>query len=309
MDAGRNTGVSMSGHLRFFAAVVLIVGLPTSPATSNPFDFLLNAPAEQAATPARAEAECLPRPDAAATEGQRWVYRLDGHRKCWFQIAKDIVPAKKQARPRAAKRPVASPENEAALPKRKEVVDARAELLRSTPVETVQPTAPSPEFKVADAAALPGTGAAAIVPPPVVPEPETNQLTPNHPTPSHVDVDLLLAAAPAASDAVVAPPSNPSSVAAAETASDWQRWTSTMLGVLLMGLGLAFLLISSRTLWALSPPMRKNSHSPARDSIVDATAVQDPIVFLNALAKASPTEKVERRYIASQPSVVWRGKS
>ena len=308
MDAGRNTGVCMSGHLRFFAAVVLIAGLPTSPASSNPFDFLFIAPPEQATAPARAEEQCVPRPDTAATDGQRWVYRRDGHRKCWFQIAKDVVTAKKQARPRAARRPVASPENEAALPKRKEVVDARAELLRSTPVETVQPTPPSPEFKVVDAAALPGAGAAAIVPPPVVPEPETNQLTPNHPTPSHVDVDLLLAAAPAASDAVVAPPSNPSSVAAA-TAIDWQRWTSTMLGVLLMGVGLAFLLISSRTRGALSPPMRKNSHSPARDSIVDATAVQDPIAFLNVLAKTLPKEKVERRYIANQPSVVWRGKS
>ena len=294
---------------RRFRAIVLLAGLPTSPASSNPFDFLFDAPPEQATAPARAEEQCVPRPDTAATDGQRWVYRRDGHRKCWFQIAKDVVTAKKQARPRGTRRPVAGPENEAAVPKRKEVVDARAELLRSTPVETVQPTPPAPEFKVVDAAALPGTGAAAIVPPPVVPEPETNQLTPNHPTPSHVDVDLLLAAAPAASDAVVEPSSNLSSVPAAETGSDWQGWTSTLLGVLLMGLGLAFLLISSRTLWALSPSMRKNSpSSPARDSIVDETALQDPIAFLNVLAKTSP-KKVERRYIASRPPVVWRGKS
>ena len=75
----------------------------------------------------------------------------------------------------------------------------------------------------------------------------------------------------------------------------------------MMGLGLAFLLISSRTRGALSTPMRKNSPSyPARDSIVDETALQDPIAFLDELAKTSP-KKVERRYIASQPS--WRGKS
>ena len=292
----------MSGHLRFFAAAVFLAGLPTSPASSNPFDFLFNAPPEQAAAPVRAEEQCLPLPATAGTDGQRWVYRLDGHRKCWFQVAKEVVTAKKQGRPRAAKQPVAGPENGTTLRERKEVVDARAELLRSAPAETAQPTPAATEFKVVDAAAVPGTGAAALVPPPVVPEPETNQLTPNHPTPSHVDVDLLLAAAPAASDAVVEPPSNPSSVPAAETANDWQRWTSTVLGVLLMGLGLAFLLISSRTFWGLSPPMRKNSpSSPARDNIVDTTALQDPIAFLNVLAKASPKEKVERRYIASQP--------
>jgi hypothetical protein len=238
----------MSGILRFSAALALVAGLSTSPASSNPFDFLFNAAPEQAPAPARAEEECLPHPGKSTTEGQHWVYRLDGHRKCWLQVAKQVATAKKLVRPRAVKQLVATPENDAALRKRKEVVDARAELLRSASPETAQPTPSAPEFKVVDAAAVPATGAAALVPAPlVVAEPATNQLTPNHPTPSHVDVDTLLAAAPAASDAVTVSPSTPA-IPIAETGDDGREWTATWLGVLLMGLGLVFLLISGRTL-------------------------------------------------------------
>jgi len=235
----------MSGQLRFFAAVALIAGLPTAPASSNPFDFLFNAPAEQAAAPARAEEECLPRPGTSPTDGQRWVYRLDGHRKCWFQVAKEVVTAKKQARPRGAKQIVPTPENGAAMRKRNEVVDARAELLRSASPETAQPTATAPEIKVADAAAVPGTGAASLVSPPVAREPETNELAPNQPMPPHVDVEMLLAAAPVN---ISVPPSTPPAVPAADAGTDAQEWTASWLGVLLMGLGLVFLLISSLTL-------------------------------------------------------------
>jgi hypothetical protein len=240
----------MTGHLRFSAALVLVAGLSTSPASSSPFDFLFNAAPEQATAPSRAEEECLPHPGKSTTEGQQWVYRLDGHRKCWLQVAKEVATAKKPVRPRAVKQLVATPEeNEAALRKRKEVVDARAELLRSAPPETAQPTPSAPQFKVVDAAAVPATGAAALVPAPlVVAETATNQLTPNHPTPSHVDVEMLLAAAPAVSDgvAVSVPPSTPAAVPIAETGDDGRGWT--WLGALLMGWGLVFLLISSRTL-------------------------------------------------------------
>jgi hypothetical protein len=240
----------MSGHLRFcFVAFVLL--LSTSPASSNPFDFLFNAAPEEATpAPARAEEECLPRPGKSATDGQHWVYRLDGHRKCWFQVAKEAATEKKPVHHRAARQLVAAPEeNEASPRKRKEVVDARAELLRSAPAEKAQPTPSAPEFKVVDAAAVPATGAAALVPPPpVVAETATNQLAP-HP-PSHVDVETLLAAAPAASDAVAVsvPPSIAAAVLIAGTGDDGRGWTTTWLGVLLMGLGLVFLLISSRTL-------------------------------------------------------------
>ena len=147
----------------------------------------------------------MPRPGKSTADGQHWVYRLDGHRKCWFQAAEGTATVKKQVRHRAAKPRVAVPEeNEAAPRKRKAVVDARAELLRSAPAETSQPTPPAPEFKVVDAASVLATGAAALVPPAPVEKLATDQLTPDHATPRQVDVETLLAAAPAASDAVAA---------------------------------------------------------------------------------------------------------
>ena len=86
-------------------------------------------------------------------------------------------------------------------------MDVRAELLRSAPAETPQPTPPAPELKVVDAAPFPTTGAAALVPPaPVVAEPSNDQLTPDHPTPlrikthSHGPVPFALAGAGIAPD-------------------------------------------------------------------------------------------------------------
>jgi len=241
----------MSGHLRFcFAAFVLLAALPTSPASSNPFaDFFSVAPA-QAAAPAAAEEECLLRPGKSTAAGQRWVYRFDGHRKCWFQTAQGIATVKKQVRHGAAKPPVAVPEeNEAAPRKQKAVVDARAELLRSAPEEASQPTRLAPEFKVVDAASFPATGPAAFVPPAPVEKLATDQLTPDHATPRVVELKTLLAAAPAPSDAVAASvPPAPVAFPVAEAADDGQGWMATLLGVLLMALGLVSVLGSSPAL-------------------------------------------------------------
>ena len=204
---GRNTGVSMSGHLRFcFTAFVLLAGLSTSPASSNPFADLFNvAPPGKPLRPLPRKEECLPRPGKSTADGQHWVYRLDGHRKCWFQAAEGIATVKKQVHHQAAKHRDAAPEeNETARRKREAVVDARAELLRSAPAETSQPTRPEPELKVVDAASVVATGVAALVPPAPVDNLGTDQLTPDHRTPRQVDVETLLAAAPAASDAVAA---------------------------------------------------------------------------------------------------------
>jgi hypothetical protein len=240
----------MSGHLRFcFAAVVLLTALPTSPASSNPLADLFNAaPAPaQATAPAAAEGECLPRPGKSTTAGQRWVYRFDGHRKCWFQAAQGIAMVKKQVR-RSAARPLAAvpEENEAAPRKQKVVVDARAELLRSAPAEASQPTLAAPEFKVVDAASVPATGPAAFEPLTPVEKLATDQLTPDHAAPRVVEVKTLLAAAPAPSDAVAASvPPAPAGPPVAEAADDGQSWMATLLGVLLMALGLVSVLGSS----------------------------------------------------------------
>jgi len=245
----------MSGHLRFcFAAFVLLAALPTSPASSNPFtDLFSTAPAQAAApaAPAAAEEECLPRPGKSTTTGQRWVYRFDGHRKCWFQTAQGIATAKKQVRHGAAKPLVAVPEEDEAAPrKQKAVVDARAELLRSAPAEASQPIRPAPELKVVDAASVPATGAAAFVPPTPVEKRATDQLTPDPATPRVVVVKTLLATAPAPNDAVAAsaPLAAPVAFPVAEAADDGQGWMATLLGVLLMALGLVSVLGSSPAL-------------------------------------------------------------
>ena len=108
---------------------------------------------------------------------------------------------KKQVRYRAAKpRVTTREENEAVPRKRKAVVDARAELLRSAPAETSQPMRPAPELKVADAASVLATAIAAFVPPAPIENRATDRLTPDHRTPHQVDVETLLAAAPATSD-------------------------------------------------------------------------------------------------------------
>jgi hypothetical protein len=248
----RNTGVSISGHLRFcIAAFVLLAGLPISPASPNPLAEFFNAAPRQTTAPASAERQCSPRPGTSRTAGQHWVYRLEGHRKCWFQAAEGIATVKKQVRNRAAEPRVAAPEeNEAARRERKAVVDAHAELLRSARAVTSRPMRPAPELKVVNAASVFAAAGAAFVPAPSVEDLATDQLTPDHPTPRQVDTETFLAAAPAASYAVAAsvPPAAPIALPIAEAADDGLDWTATRLGVLLMALGLLTPLGSSRTL-------------------------------------------------------------
>ncbi|OAF18775.1 hypothetical protein AXW67_02630 [Bradyrhizobium neotropicale] len=242
----------MSGHLRFcFTACLLLAALSTSPASSNPFADLFNASPEQATAPAPAAEGCLSQPGKSTADGQHWVYRFDGNRKCWFHAAEGIATVKKPVHRHAAKHHGATrEENATALRKRKAILDARAELLRSAPAEAPHPTPPAPELQVADAAPVSAMAAAALVPPaPIVAKPASDRLTPDHPTPRQVDVETLLAAAPAASDAVTAsvPPTTPVAVLIAEAGDGGRGWTATWLGVLLMVLGLVSLLSSSRT--------------------------------------------------------------
>lgn len=215
---GVTPGFFMSGHLRFcLAAFVLPASLSTSPASSNPFADLFNVAPQPAAALASAERECLPRPGKSTADGQHWVYRLDGHRKCWFQVAEGIATVKKRVHHQAAKH---------------RIVDARAESLRSAPAETSQLTPPASELKVVDAASVVATGAAALAP-------------------SAPDVETLQAAAPAASDAVaasVATDQPPVAFPIAEAGDDGRGWTANWLGMLLMALGLVSVLSSSRVL-------------------------------------------------------------
>jgi hypothetical protein len=243
----------MSGHFRFcFAALVVLTVLPTLPASSNPVADLFNAaPAPaQAAAPAAAEPECLPRPGKSTAAGQRWVYHFDGRRKCWFQTAQGIATVKKQVRHSAARPPVAGPEeNEAAPRKRKAVVDARAELLRPAPADQAAQARPAPELEVVDAAPVPATGAAALVPSAPIERRATDQLTSDHVMPRVVDVKTLVVAASAPSDPIAASvPSAPVAVPVAEAADEGQGWMATLLGALLIALGLVAVLGSSPAL-------------------------------------------------------------
>jgi len=250
---GATPGFPMSGHVRFCFAALLLSGFSISPAFSNPFDALFNsAPAETAApTPAPAEEECLSQPGKSTADGQHWVYRFDGRRKCWFQVDGKTVTERKPVHRHAVKQHVAArDEDKTALRKQREVADARAELLRSASAEAPQPTPPAPELKMADAAPVITTRAAALVQPAPVVAPATDQLTRDPPAPPHVDVEALLAAAPAASEKVADSATPATSVAVPITAAgeDGRGWTATWLGVLLMSLGLVSLLSSSRSL-------------------------------------------------------------
>jgi hypothetical protein len=212
---------------------------------------LFSVTPRQEPEPAPAEEACLSEPGKSTAAGQHWVYRLEGRRKCWFQAAEETAVKKKQVRYRAAKPRVATREENEAVPrKRKAVVDAHAEMLRSTPVETPQPMRPAPELKVADAASAPAMGTAAFMSPAPIENLKTDRLTPDQRTPRQVDVEKLLAAAPAARDAVAVsvPAAEPVTVALAGAADDGPGWMATWLGVLLMALGLVSVLVASRPL-------------------------------------------------------------
>jgi hypothetical protein len=242
----------MSWPLRFrFAAVLILAGLSTSPASSNPFTALFNLAPEQAAAPvpakdAPAKEECLAQPGKPA-DGQHWVYRVDGHRRCWFLVPEGTAAVKKTV---AKRRLAAAEENEAAPRKQSAVADAHAELLRPAPVEAPQPSLPAPAVKVvdaADAAPVPATGAAALVPPPPV---LSKQPKPDDPNPRRSNMEALFAATPADSDtvAVSVPPATPVAVPFVKTSDDGSWWTAPWLGPLLMALGLVILLSPTRPL-------------------------------------------------------------
>jgi hypothetical protein len=240
----------MSGHSRFyFAAFGLLAGLSVSPASSNPLADLFNTTPRQAPEPAPVEETCLSRPGKSTAAGQHWVYRLEGHRRCWFQAA-EATAVKKQVRYRAAKpRVTASEEDDAARRKRRPIADARAELLPTTPPEMSQPVRPEPEPKVADAASVLAMGTAAMSPIPIE-NLKADRLTSDYRAPRQVDAETLPTATPAAKDAVAVsvPAAAPVIFPTAEATDDGWGWMATWLGVLLVALGLASILISSRSL-------------------------------------------------------------
>ncbi|MCK1420826.1 hypothetical protein IVB14_13990 [Bradyrhizobium sp. 180] len=237
----------MSGYLRLcLTSLVLVGALAATPAFSNPFaDFFGNASREPAASPP-VQAECLPRPGDSPGAGQHWVYRRDGHRKCWF-LAEGVTRVQKPAHRRAANRGANPDQNDAARLRRSPVVDARAELQRSAPAEGVQPPPPAREVKVADAALVVGTGTTAVMPAAPFTALPTGQFTSEHSVPFQIDVEKPLAAVRDAAAASV-PPAIPVGMPPAEAGDGGKGWTATWLGLLLMVLGIGSVLSSSRVL-------------------------------------------------------------
>jgi hypothetical protein len=227
----------MSGHLRFcFASLVLVGALSAAPASSNPITDLFNTGSREPPATSSVQPECLLRPGNSSGPGQRWVYRRDGHRKCWF-LAEGIAVVRKSVRDRAAKSGASPDRNEAGQQRQSPVIDARAELPRSAPAEGASATPPALELKVADAASELGTRAApwaasiAELP------------TPEYSVPSQADAKQTLAG-PIAN----AVPSSDPPVIAISVVEEERSSAPPWLGVLLMALGGLSVLSSSHTL-------------------------------------------------------------
>lgn len=171
--------------------------------------------------------------------GQRWVYRRDGHRKCWF-LAEGIAPVRKPVHGRVANRAARPDENAAARQSRSPVIDARAELLGASPAEEASPGPPAREVKVADAASVVDAGTPILMPAAPVSDLPSDQLTPGHSAPPQVDVEKLARADLS--------PVMPMGAHDEQAPDEARRRTATWLGVLLMTLGGFSLLSSSRTL-------------------------------------------------------------
>jgi hypothetical protein len=245
----------VSSHLRSGFVVLFLAAGFSTPAASNVLTDLFStkaAPEESTAAAAHAQEECSPQPGGSTAAGQHWVYRYAGQRrKCWFQTAEDTDSAKKPVRHRVVRKSAPTLEDDKpALRKQKDIGDARAELLSSAPAEASQPAPPAPTLKMVRAVPVRVADAAGLVipPVPVIAASRADRLAPDQPAPRRVDVDSLLAEAPAVSDQIAsAPPATLIAGPGAKTDGD-DDWTTSWLGVLLMALGATALLSSSRAL-------------------------------------------------------------
>ena len=241
----------MSGHWRFRVAAFLLLaaGLATSPAVSNPLEDLLNPAPKEAAAPAApsapARAACLSRPGSSAAPGQHWFYRVDGHRKCWYQGAETRASLDRRAHRHAVRQSAAASDEDEPAPRRKTVADARAQMLVAAPADAAQPPPPAPEATDStSSASAPANQAATRVAAPVVIEPPIHQVTPERAAPRSVDVEMLLADSSLAKDTAAS--SAPAAASAKRSAlganeGQWETMVSRA-GMALITLGFIFLI-------------------------------------------------------------------
>ncbi|MDN5005673.1 hypothetical protein ACFQZO_33005 [Bradyrhizobium sp. GCM10027634] len=238
----------MSGSLRLcFASLALVEILSAAPASSNPLADIFNSAASQPAATSPPQAECVRRPGNSPPVGQHWVYRMDGHRKCWF-LTEGIAKVKTTSPRRVVKNAIAGlDENRTASSRQSAVVDVRAKWLRSAPPERSQPR--RPEVTLADAAPDPGA-TTALMSVTIIAEqsPRPTLSVSSH---DQVDVEQLLAAAPANETLTsTEPPTMPIDVLmlTEEARNNAPSRTATWLGLFLVMLGTLSLLSSSRSL-------------------------------------------------------------
>ena len=277
----------MSGHWRLCGtACLLLAGLSTWPASSNPLTDLLNpAPKETAApAPVAVRDECLSQPGRSTAPGRHWVYHLNGHRRCWYQANEATFLAKKQIHHHFARRPVAREEDEAELGK-ETVLDARAQMFNAAPAGARQSAPPAPEVVVTasvrtDEAATPVPATA------IAAQPTIDSSAPGRAAPHSVDVEMLLAASTVDGDAAASSVSpavpDPSSAASADS---WES-TAARMGTVLIALGFVFLagaLLASRALGprALGPRETSTRRGPAvdRDGAMPVVARRDRLLL------------------------------
>ena len=290
------------------------------------------APA-QARTPA--PEPCARQPGAPAA-GQHWFYRLEGSRKCWYQAAEDSAAAKRAARYRVARH--SAPEESEPAPRREKAVeDARAELVNSAPAQRPEPapvaSAPAQTPQPAPPASAPAdipqptpsapkitmvrtvpvqlADAATQVPPALVPttlgasqpassQPASVQPTSEQPVPRQVDVEKLLADAPAASDGVASADSATPLLAPGATATGGEDWMPSWIGVLLMALGGVALLSASGTLRRVVWPARfRNSGA---ELPVTAEGDRNEPAFGRIAAPLDHADRTRRTVAAALPS-------
>ncbi len=235
----------MSGHWRLcVAALLLSAGLTTSPAISNPLTDLLNpAPKEAPPPPAAPVREaCLHQPGGSTAPGQHWFYRVDGHRKCWYQAAERNVSVSRSVHHYPTRRSIISSEEDESALRKKPVADARAQMLSAALPEPLPSTAPAPE--VVETASAPANPTATTAPAAtVVAQPRIEQPTPDRTAPRSVDVDMLLADASLARDTVASSAPQAARVRSSipEANVDRSELTATWMGMVLITLGLTFL--------------------------------------------------------------------
>jgi hypothetical protein len=223
----------MSGHLRLrFAVCFFTAGLSTSPASSNPFAMIFNgAPAGRTF----AEDRCLARPGKSVANGPHWVYRLDGHRKCWFQVPLDTALVRRLAQHRSPKQAASDAQE-----------NARSGLQRSAPRYAAEPNSPAP-VQFARATTIFSTGIMPLVSGASVPSDPNDQLMLDYVGPPPVPVALLAAAE---SDEIPQPAPSPTMMTSSSIEPGNFEKGITWIGMLLMVLGLISVSSASPTVRA-----------------------------------------------------------